>query len=215
MITVVNEYHKINQTENKQKIEAEWVRRVLETPKRPPPAFLSKETILEKPFPSRSEIEVGVEETESNPLWDWIEGVISKPKREIIEPIKQQSRIHPTDLKVIDEMSGFDFEEYLQRLLTLRGYYVEITPGSGDLGVDLIASKGGEKFAIQVKRYKNNVPRTAVSDAIGGMSYYHCNKAMVITNSFFTEGAITLARSANCVLVDRETLKKWIAEQTI
>ena len=80
------------------------------------------------------------------------------------------------------------------------------------MGVDVIASKGAEKYAIQVKRYSKPVSRTAVSDAVAGKAYHGCTAAMVVTNNYFTAGARALARSTNCQLVDRDTLTKWIAE---
>jgi len=110
----------------------------------------------------------------------------------------------------IDSMTGIDFEKYLQKLLTTQGYSVSMTQASGDLGVDLVASKCGDKIAIQVKRYNTKISRRAISDAVAGMQHYHCNKAMVITNNYFTPGAVTLARSTGCLLIDRDTLAKWI-----
>ena len=82
----------------------------------------------------------------------------------------------------------------------------------GDLGVDLVATGFGNKIAIQVKRYTNKVSRRAISDSVAGMNYYGCNEAMVVTNSYFSPGAITLAKSTGCILIDRDTLAKWINE---
>ena len=137
----------------------------------------------------------------------WVSrSIITKYKNEIR---KKQKAIQIAN---IDAMTGDEFEHYLQGLLMYRGYNVRITKRSGDLGVDLIASGNNEKFAIQVKRYTSKVPRTAISDAVGGMSHYGCNKAMVITNSYFTPGAITLAQSTGCILIDRDILANWIIE---
>jgi HJR/Mrr/RecB family endonuclease len=33
---------------------------------------------------------------------------------------------------------------------------------------------------------------------------------MVITNNYFTPGAVTLARSNDCTLVDRDLLAQWV-----
>lgn len=112
----------------------------------------------------------------------------------------------------IDSMTGIEFEQYLEELLTNQGYIVNTTQTSGDLGVDLIASRDGDKIAIQAKRYSTNVSRRAISDAVAGMYHYNCNKAMVITNSYFSPGAKELAVSTGCVLIDREILAKWINE---
>jgi len=112
----------------------------------------------------------------------------------------------------IDVLDGIEFEHYLQKLLSSQGYKVKTTQASGDLGVDLVASKDSDKIAIQAKRYSNKVSRRAVSDAVAGMNHYGCNKAMVITNNYFSPGAITLAESTGCILIDRDTLAKWIIE---
>lgn len=112
----------------------------------------------------------------------------------------------------IDGMTGVEFERYLKRLLTSRGYKVSAIGGSGDLGVDLIASRETERVAIQAKRYSGAVSRRAISDAVAAMQHYRCNRAMVITSSHFTPGALTLARSTNCTLIDRDTLAQWIVE---
>jgi restriction system protein len=112
----------------------------------------------------------------------------------------------------IDSMAGVEFEKYLKKLLTYRGYSVMRTPGSGDFGVDLVASRNGDTIAIQVKRSESQISRRAISDAVGGMKHYSCNKAMVITNNHFTKGADTLARSNGCILIDRIELARWIIE---
>lgn len=112
----------------------------------------------------------------------------------------------------IDSMTGIEFEQYLQRILTNQGYSVNVTQASGDLGVDLIASRDGDKIAIQAKRYSTNVSRRAISDAVAGMYHYGCNKAMVITNSYFSPGAVALAESTECILIDRDTLARWVNE---
>ncbi|WP_084031585.1 restriction endonuclease [Anaerobacillus arseniciselenatis] len=45
-------------------------------------------------------------------------------------------------------MSGRKFEEYLQALLIEKGYYVQLTPASGDYGADLILSTKGKKIIL-------------------------------------------------------------------
>ena len=112
----------------------------------------------------------------------------------------------------IDSMTGIEFEQYLQRILANQGYSVNVTQASGDLGVDLIASRNSDKIAIQAKRYSTNVSRRAISDAVAGMYHYGCNKAMVITNSYFSPGAKALAESTDCILINRDTLAEWVNE---
>lgn len=125
---------------------------------------------------------------------------------------EQNRKFRAIQIANIDSMGGVEFERYLQKLLTRQGYRVNMTQASGDLGVDLIAARDSDRIAIQVKRYNGKISRRAISDAVAGMQHYRCNRAMVITNSHFTPGAVTLARSTNCILVDRDTLAQWIVQ---
>ena len=102
---------------------------------------------------------------------------------QIIGFFQHRRRVRAIQIANVDMMTGVGFEEYLRQVLLSRGYRVDRTPVTGDQGVDLIATKAGERIAIQVKRYENGVSRRAVSDAVAGMQYYRCNRAMVITNS--------------------------------
>lgn len=110
----------------------------------------------------------------------------------------------------IDRLDGPAFEHYVEGLLAQRRYRVKHTGRPGDLGVDLIAEKSPYRYAVQVKRASDPVSRRAVSDAVAGMAHYGCNRAMVITNSRFSPGARELARSTQCILIDRLTLADWI-----
>jgi len=114
------------------------------------------------------------------------------------------------DPATIDHMSGLDFEHYVCGTLKRQGFHAHVTPGSGDHGADVIASMGAEKYAVQVKKTSSQaISRSAVSDAVGAMKVYGCNRAMVVTNGSFSEGAIKVARANDCVLVDGRKLKKW------
>lgn len=123
-----------------------------------------------------------------------------------------RKRHRSLEIEGVDALSGEEFETFLATLLESRGYAVQLTARSGDLGVDLVANYGGDRVAIQAKRWCNNVSRRAVSDAVAGAMHYGCNKCMVITNLYYTDGAKALAQSTNCVLIDRDMLADWINE---
>lgn len=133
-------------------------------------------------------------------------------RKSLLQSRKVEQRKRAIELSDIDNMDGWHFEHYVAAVLKHRGYEAMVTPGSGDLGVDIVAQKDGLKYAIQVKRQSNPVSRKAVSDAVGGLSHYECDFAMVVTNNSFTPGAITLARSNNCQLIHREALADWIRD---
>lgn len=100
-------------------------------------------------------------------------------------------------------MNGHEYEYQVAKYLRGHGYTgVTVTKGSGDFGVDVIAHKSGHKYAVQCKYYSNPVGLGAVQEAVAGMAYYKCDRAMVVTNSTFTKAAYDLAQANNVLLLD-------------
>jgi restriction system protein len=106
-------------------------------------------------------------------------------------------------------MSGTEFEQYIANLLRKQGYsHIKLTEHY-DLGLDIIAQKEGQTWGIQVKRYNRPVKMAAVRQVVSALKHYDCERAMVITNSFFSAPAQELAASNNCILIDRQQLMRW------
>ena len=53
-------------------------------------------------------------------------------------------------------MKPREYEEYIRELFNKQGYTTRINSTSGDYGIDIFATKGREKIAIQVKMYGNS-----------------------------------------------------------
>ena len=107
----------------------------------------------------------------------------------------------------IDDMDGHDFEYFCADILKRNGFSnVEVTRGSGDYGIDILAEKDGISYAIQCKRYNGNVGNKAVQEALSGKVYYDCDEAVVLTNSYFTNQAMETARRTDVTLWDRDML---------
>ncbi len=106
-----------------------------------------------------------------------------------------------------DEMNGHNFEHFCAEVLRKNGFgNINITRGSRDYGVDILAEKDGVSYAIQCKRYNGKVGNKAVQEVFSGKSYYSCDKAIVLTNSYFTEQAIDTAKKTGVVLWNRDDL---------
>lgn len=87
-------------------------------------------------------------------------------------------------------MSGWDFEQYCADCLLKKGFTkAEVTSGSGDHGVDIIAEQNGIRFGIQCKLYQGQIPNKAVQEAYTGASYYDCDIAVIMSNSELTRQA--------------------------
>lgn len=108
-----------------------------------------------------------------------------------------------------DYMTGEDFEAYVAMILQQIGFVsVQLTKGSGDQGVDIIAEQDGMKYAFQCKRYDKPVGNKAVQEVFAGKFFYHCHVAVVVTNNYFTQSAKELAYENGVVLWDRDFLNK-------
>lgn len=112
----------------------------------------------------------------------------------------------------IDLMTSGEFEIFVGELFKKIGYKSTVTKASGDQGIDVIAEKNGVRFGIQAKCYSNKVSNSAIQEVVAGISFYKCDKAIVITNNFFTNSAIQLAKANNVVLWDRKMLKQKIED---
>ena len=99
-------------------------------------------------------------------------------------------------------MDGWQYEQYVAIKLKKRGYHnVQVTSGSGDYGVDIIANDlMGRKYCIQCKRYSSPVGVKAIQEVLAGKVYYKGDVAMVITNSTFTNAAVEMANQTGVVL---------------
>ena len=112
-----------------------------------------------------------------------------------------------------DLMEGHDFEYYCAELLKKNGFQeVEVTKGSGDYGVDILASKDGVTYAIQCKCYTAPVGVKAVQEAYAGRDYYDRMVGAVLTNQYFTQPAVEAAGKLKILLWDRGYLESMAEE---
>lgn len=103
---------------------------------------------------------------------------------------------------------GHLFEYECAKKLKHNGFTkVTVTKGSGDQGIDIIAYGNGKKYAIQCKYYTSPVGNAAVQEAYAGAKYYNCDKAVVMTNTSFTQSAIELSKATGVLLWPYGTIK--------
>lgn len=111
---------------------------------------------------------------------------------------------------IIEELSGKDFEKYLEELFEKMGYKIKyISPGN-DQGADLVINKNKQDIVVQAKRHSYKVTNKAVQEAVAAIGYYKCQGAMVVTNSVFTDAAKELAEANGIDLIDGIELNRLI-----
>lgn len=113
-----------------------------------------------------------------------------------------------------DEMEGHDFEYFCAELLQKHGFLdVQVTKGSGDYGIDILAEKDGITYAIQCKRYQEPVGVKAIQEAYAGRDYYDRMVGAVLTNQYFTSPAVEAAKKLKILLWDRGYLEEMMEEE--
>lgn len=102
-------------------------------------------------------------------------------------------------------MDPIAFEALVADLFRAMGMQAVTTQRSNDGGVDVDALdptpiRGG-KIVVQVKRYRNTVPPTAVRDLYGTVQDAGANKGVLVTTSAFGPGSHTFANGKPLELV--------------
>ena len=101
------------------------------------------------------------------------------------------------------KFTGIDYEYYVAGQLRELGYsHIKMTKETGDYGADIIARKKRKLYVFQCKYYSKSVGVSAVQEVLGAMGYYEADEGIVVTNSYFTKAAISLAKSNDIKLWD-------------
>lgn len=115
-----------------------------------------------------------------------------------------------------DNMQGHEFEYFCADLLRKNDFVnVEVTQGSGDHGIDILAEKDDITYAIQCKCYSSNIGNAAVQQAHTGKSLYHRDIAVVMTNQYFTQQAIDEAALLGVKLWNRNKINELIEKSLL
>ena len=114
----------------------------------------------------------------------------------------------------LDGMSWREFEMLVGEAFRLQGYDVLETGGGGaDGGVDLVLSKGTEKYLVQCKQWKAfKVGVDVVRELYGVMAAKGAAGGFVVTSGRFTEDAAGFASGRNLKLIDGPLLHDLIRQ---
>lgn len=109
----------------------------------------------------------------------------------VIDPVDVLSEIdrRPNLL----DLSGHEFEHFVQNLFTTMGMQVQVFRPGGDGGVDCVVYDPrpvlGGKFVVQAKRYARTVPPSAVRDLYGAVQHEGATKGLLITTGGFGQSS--------------------------
>jgi len=99
-------------------------------------------------------------------------------------------------------LKGRRLEIEVAALYRRLGYEVELTPASGDIGIDIIMQKDEQKIVVQCKGHKNPVTPSVVRELYGSMQHAKVARAILVSTGGFTKGTIEFAYGKSIELVD-------------
>jgi len=131
----------------------------------------------------------------------------------LIETLKRQPHL-------IFQLSPRQFELLVAKLLSDRGFVIQVTPATHDGGKDMLAwlDTGMNKFLclVQTKRYRKGRPVgvETVRELYGVMKDQGASQAMIVTTSSFSRYARAFAQrhEHQVSLHDHGALMRWIRE---
>ena len=109
--------------------------------------------------------------------------------------IYQRIRVARSGIAGVDRMDVKTFEAFLASLFRDLGYQIEGSRVHGDFAAELVVVKDGTRTVVEGKRWSKNLGVTAVQAALGAMTDFACDAAIVVANRQFTHQAKRLAKS--------------------
>lgn len=121
--------------------------------------------------------------------------------------------------RLLSDLHWREFEELIGNLLERDGWKVEVTQGTRDGGIDVIASRsdpilGPVKSIWQAKKYAPNrrVRLSEVRELAGILEREHATKALIVTTSHLSRDALAWIRRDvfRLGLKEQEDVERWV-----
>lgn len=113
-------------------------------------------------------------------------------------------------LAQLQQLSGAEFEDWVEHLFKRWGFDTSLTQRSADKGIDLYVEKNGRKAIVQCKRYIGSVGIHTVRDFYGALIDSGVDEGYIVTTGTFTLPAKEWAQGKPINLIDGAELIKLI-----
>lgn len=130
---------------------------------------------------------------------------LSRIKKEEKSKVKLDSQIEE-----LYNLPDRQFEEWSADLFEALGFEVELTPKTGDHGIDVLCRKNGKLTVVQCKKYKGVVSAPDIQKFIGAMQNAGADEGYFLTTGTFSIGAEKAAKDAPIVLCDKLGIRELI-----
>ena len=158
-------------------------------------------------------VSVEAKRLQSPTAYDWR---FDKRAKGYLAPVTPHGNRSPSLTAVALAEDPYDFEQQVAQMLRDRRLTVEVTGGTGDEGVDIIAYDNtpvtGGTFLVQCKRYSldKKVGVAEVRELYGTMQEKQSAKGVLVTSSTFTAGALKFAEGKSIELIDGARLSEMV-----
>jgi len=130
--------------------------------------------------------------------------------RSKVAPSPLFSVLAAKDFSTIDPI---EFEKLTLVIFAAFGFKGNITPHSGDHGIDLLLeNRIGKIFCVQCKRYNSDqyVSPKEIREFVGAMTYVHAIEGYFVTTSSFSTQCFEFAQKLPLHLIDKIVLNRLI-----
>ncbi len=113
--------------------------------------------------------------------------------------------------KGFNHFEAIEFEQFVKNLIECFGFVGELTPITGDGGVDIIFKDKEDLIVVQCKKYNDNlnIGVQEIREFFGTMVHYNCKYGYFVTTSDFTEAAKLFAEGhTNMILINYKALER-------
>jgi len=109
-------------------------------------------------------------------------------------------------VKTLRAMTGVEFERFVADVFRRTGYAAELTPATGDHGIDIILRKLGRVIFVQCKKWDCTVGEPVLRDFYGSMVASRADAGFVVTTSNFTSQAEAFVKDKPIELYDVDAI---------
>lgn len=117
-----------------------------------------------------------------------------------------QEEDHMSSASRFSSADPYEYERWCANQLRRSGWIAEATQASGDQGVDVIASKGGLKVALQCKLHNAAIGNKAIQEIHAAAAFIEATHAAVVSPVNYTRSARQLAAKLDVLLLHHTQL---------
>lgn len=103
-----------------------------------------------------------------------------------------------------------EYEQIVAEHFEKKGYKTTVSQYSNDYGVDVFATKGKEKIAIQAKMFGGSsrpINRQMIMELHGAKDYFDCTKAIIATNGRIIDNALEVAKELKIEILKLQAVR--------